>query len=354
TMYPSRRFLTILTWCVTATIACADPRQPEKIDFRRDIVPILEARCFECHRGATATASYRLDLRAELLGETTGKPLVIIGKSDDSRLIHAVTGKTPGKLMPRKGPPLTEREIGLLRAWIDQGLSWDDRLFPAALKSDHWAFQPIKTPPIPKVQNPEWVRTPIDAFIAAKHAEKGLSPARAADPRTLLRRLYLDLTGLPPAPEEVDQFVTPWHDASARPQAVRSQAEVWHRVVDRLLASPHYGERWGRHWLDIARWAESEGYESNHLRSFAWRYRDWVVQSFNRDLPFADFVRQQLAGDEISPYADEHLVATGFLAAARLSSNEEDRPRQRNDINVDIVNTTASAFLGLTAQCAQC
>jgi hypothetical protein len=347
-MHPSSRFLTILTWCVTATIAYADPPQPEKIDFRRDVVPILEARCFACHRGATATASYRLDLRAELLGETTGKPLVKIGKSDDSRLIHAVTGKTPGKLMPRKGPPLTEREIGLLRAWIDQGLSWDDRLFPAALKSDHWAFHPINTPRIPKVQNPEWVRTPIDAFIAAKHVEKGLSPARSADPRTLIRRLYFDLTGLPPTPEEVDQFVTAWHDASAKPQAALE------KVVDRLLASPHYGERWGRHWLDIARWAESEGYESNHPRSFAWRYRDWVVQSFNRDLPFADFVRQQLAGDEISPYADEHLIATGFLAAARLSSNEEDRPRQRNDINVDIVNATASAFLGLTAQCAQC
>jgi hypothetical protein len=327
---------------------------PEKIDFRRHVVPILEARCFSCHRGAEATASYRLDLRAELLGETTGKPLVKIGKSGDSRLIHAVTGKTPGKLMPRKGPPLAEREIEILRAWIDQGLAWDDQLLPAASKSDHWAFQPIKAMPIPKVQNPAWVRTPIDAFITAKHTLKGLTPSPTADPRTLIRRLYFDLTGLPPTPEETDQFVKAWRDASAKPQAARSQAEIWEQVVERLMASPHYGERWARHWLDVARWAESEGYESNHLRSFAWRYRDWVVQSLNRDIPFAEFVRQQLAGDEITPYADEHLIATGFLAAARLSSNEEDRLRQRNDIHVDIVNTTASAFLGLTMQCAQC
>jgi hypothetical protein len=358
-MGASKRTLSVLVVLLSGGRAFSDP-PPEKIDFRRDVVPILEARCFACHRGAAATASYRLDLRAELLGETTGKPLVIIGKSGDSRLIHAVTGKTPGKLMPRKGPPLTGREIGILRAWIDQGLAWDDHLFPAALKSDHWAFQPINVPPIPKVPNPAWVRTPIDAFIVAKHVEKGLSASRAADPRTLIRRLHLDLTGLPPSPDEVAQFETAWHETSTKSQAVRSQtptrsqAGAWERVVDQLLASPHYGERWGRHWLDVARWAESEGYESNHLRSFAWRYRDWVVQSFNRDLPFADFVRQQIAGDELSPYADEHLIATGFLAAARLSSNEEDRPRQRNDIYVDIVNTTASAFLGLTVQCAQC
>src|SRR5260370_15894493 len=288
-MGASKRILSLLVVLLSGASAFSDPA-PEKIDFRRDVVPILEARCFACHRGAAATASYRLDLRAELLGETTGKPLVKLGSSGDSRLIHAVTGKAAGKLMPRKGPPLTGREIGILRAWIDQGLAWDDHLFPAALKSDHWAFQPINVPPIPKVRIPAWVRTPIDAFIVAKHVEKGLSASLASYPSTLIRRLHLDLTGLPPSPDEVDQFETAWHETSAKPQAVRSQIGVWQRVVDQLLASPHYGERWGRHWLDVARWAESEGYESNHPRSFAWRYRDWVVQSFNRDLPFADFL----------------------------------------------------------------
>jgi hypothetical protein len=240
--------------------------------------------------------------------------------------------------MPRKGKPLTEDEIETLRRWIDQGLAWDDKLFPAAAKSDHWAFQPIQAPVIPKVKNQAWVQTPVDAFIAAKHEEKGLTPAAGADPRTLLRRLSLDLTGLPPIADDPQE----------------SLPSSWGLLVDKHLASRHYGERWGRHWLDVARWAESEGYESNHLRPFAWRYRDWVVGAFNRDLPFADFIRQQIAGDELSPYSDDNLIATGFLAAARLSSNEEDRLRQRNDYHVDIVNTTASAFLGLTLQCAQC
>jgi hypothetical protein len=161
-------------------------------------------------------------------------------------------------------------------------------------------------------------------------------------PRVLIRRLALDLTGLPPTPEEVSAF-----EADRSPDA-------YDRLVDRLLASPAYGERWGRHWLDVARWAESEGYESNHPRAYAWRYRDYVVDSFNRDRPFADFVRQQIAGDEMTPATDENLIATGFLAAARHSSNEEDKPRQRNDILVDVVNATAAAFLGLTFNCAQC
>ena len=316
-----------------------------KIDFRRDVVPILDARCFSCHRGTDATASYRLDLRAELLGETTGKPLVKVGDSANSRLIHAVQGKIPNKLMPRKGPPLVPAEIAVLRAWIDQGLAWDDTLFPAAAKSDHWAFQSIRAPVVPKVNE---AANPIDAFIAVKHREIGLTPAPPADARTQLRRVTLDLTGLPVEASVAEQFVSTWDHAGAR------RGELWKAQINRLLNSPHYGERWGRHWLDVARFAESEGYESNHLRAFAWRYRDWVVRAFNDDMPFRDFVRAQIAGDEIVPHSDDNIIATGFLASARLSSNEEDRLRQRNDIHVDIVNTTASAFLGLTMQCAQC
>jgi hypothetical protein len=316
---------------------------PRRVDFRRDVVPILQAHCFECHRGKSAAAGFRLDQRADLLGETTGKPLVKPGHAADSRLIKAVTGQTPNRVMPKDAPRLAPAQIAVLRAWIDEGLAWDDALFPPeTARSDHWAFQPVRRPALPVVKNAAWVRTPVDAFVAAKHEAEGLRPAPEADRRTLLRRLSLDLTGLPPTPAEVDAFVS---DTS--PQA-------YDRLVERLLASPHYGERWGRHWLDVARWAESEGYESNHLRPYAWRYRDWVVRAFNNDMPFADFVRAQLAGDEITPYADDNLVATGFLAAARLSSNEEDRWRQRNDVQVDVVNATASAFLGLTMQCAQC
>lgn len=213
---------------------------------------------------------------------------------------------------------------------------------PAPAK-DHWAFQPIRPTAPPHVKKfVDWIRTPVDAFLAARYESDHIEPNREADRRTLLRRLALDLTGLPPTPEDVDAFL-----ADASPAAYQNQ-------VERLLASPHYGERWARHWLDLARWAESEGYESNHPRPYAWRYRDWVVRAFQDDKPFADFVREQIAGDEITPLTDDNLIATGFLAAARLSSNEEDRPRQRNDFLVDIVNTTAGTFLGLTYQCAQC
>ncbi len=207
----------------------------------------------------------------------------------------------------------------------------------------HWAFVAPQRPAVPGVRGQaSGIRNRVDAFVAAKLAEKGLTAAPEADRRTLLRRVTLDLTGLPPTPEEVE--------------AARNakQADWYDRVVERLLASPAYGERWGRHWLDVARWAESEGYESNHPRPHAWRYRDWVVRAFNADKPYDVFLRQQVAGDEMTSWSDDNLIATGFLAAARLSSNEEDKWRQRNDMLVDVVNATAGAFLGLTLQCAQC
>ncbi|MCI0684694.1 MAG: PSD1 and planctomycete cytochrome C domain-containing protein [Gemmataceae bacterium] len=328
----------------------AQPPAGAKVDFRRDVYPLLKDNCFACHQGRQASSGIRLDLRAEILGETNGKPLARIGRGADSRLIHMVSGKVAGKIMPKIGPRLTEQQIATLRVWIDQGVAWDDKLLPVLhAQSDHWAFQAIAKPAIPRVKDQAWVSNPIDAFIAAKHEDLRIGPAPPVEPRTLLRRWSFGLTGLPPTAEETAEFVAAWNRAGAK-----RQAELADRVVNRLLGSPHFGERWGRHWLDVARWAESEGYESNHPRLYAWRYRDWVVRAFNADMPFADFVRAQIAGDEMTPYADDNLIATGFLAAARLSSNEEDRYRQRNDILVDIANTTASALLGLTLQCAQC
>jgi hypothetical protein len=209
-------------------------------------------------------------------------------------------------------------------------------------KQQHWAFQPVQRLPVPRVNNTAWVRNPIDAFIAARHEASGLTPAPEADKRKLIRRVSLDLTGLPPTLQEVEAFVND------------TAPDAYDKLVERLLASPQYGERWGRFWLDLARWAESEGYESNHLRPYAWRYRDYVVKSFNADTPYWLFLRQQLAGDEMLPYADENLIATGFLTGCRISTNEEDQPRQRNDMLVDIVNATSGALLGLTMNCAQC
>jgi hypothetical protein len=326
-----------------ADAAAENSAAPEKIRFRDHVYPLLAARCFECHAGRDSSSGRRLDDRAELLGETNGAPLVQVGRSQRSLLIARITADEPDRRMPPEGGPLTATEIGLLRAWIDQGLDWDDSLFsPTADESDHWAFQPIVRPALPELRRTEWITGPVDAFIAAEHERRALAPAEPASRRVLIRRLSLDLRGFPPTPEEVQAFLD-----DATPTAYTA-------LVERLLASPHYGERWGRHWLDVARWAESEGYESNHPRPFSWRYRDYVIRSFNADKPFDAFVREQLAGDEIVPYADENLIATGFLAAARLSSNEEDKWLQRNAMLVDVVNAVGSAFLGLTINCAQC
>ena len=277
--------------------------QPATVDFKRDVYPLLTARCFGCHQGADAKAGYRLDLRAEILGETNGKPLVQRGAAAKSRLFQIVSGAVRGKIMPPRGSKLTPAEVARLRAWIDQGLAWDDALLPPIHTSNHWAFQPVKRPPIPAIKNAAWVRTPVDAFIASRQEARGVTPAPEASRPTLLRRLTFDLTGLPPTPGEIDAVL-------------RDRSPDWYeKLVERLLASPRYGERWGRHWLDLSRYADSEGYESDHLRPYAWRYRDYVVDSFNRDKPYDRFLREQLAGDEIFPYSDENLIATGFLAA---------------------------------------
>lgn len=319
------------------------PAAKKTVDFRSDVYPLLAARCFRCHSGRNPKSGFRLDDRAEILGETNGTPLVKVGRSAESRMIELVAGLDDFAVMPPEGKRLTAAEIGVLRAWIDQDLKWDETLLPPVVaKTDHWAFQPITRPPVPETSPSERVLNPIDAFIAARRTEHGLAAAVPASRRVLIRRLSLDLTGLPPTPEEVERFVN--DDAP----------NAYERLVERLLDSPTYGERWGRHWLDVARWSETEGYESNHPRAFAWRYRDWVVRAFNRDKPYDEFVRQQIAGDELTPYSDENLIATGFLSAARISSNEEDKWLQRNQVLVDVANTVGSAFLGLTMGCAQC
>jgi hypothetical protein len=312
------------------------------VDFRRDVFPILKTRCFECHSGAESESGIRLDTWEEILGHSTGNPLVVAGDDDASLLIQRVTAEGDQR-MPPDGPPLDEEQIAVLKRWIDQGLEWDEELLPTPMpETDHWAFQPIERPPIPKPANSDWVRNPIDAFIAAGHAGQVLSPSSEAEPLALARRAAFGLTGLPPAPEDVEQLA-----GDASPAA-------YERFVDRLLSSPQYGERWARHWLDVARWGESNDYQHNNVRRHAWRYRDYVVRSFNSDKPYDRFLREQLAGDEMAPYADEQIIATGFLAAARVSGNEMDERIRRNNVLVDIVNATSSAMLGLTLECAQC
>ncbi|MBC8355959.1 MAG: PSD1 domain-containing protein [Planctomycetes bacterium] len=314
------------------------------VDFKRDVYPLLKSRCFECHSGEKPESGYRLDVHRELLGYSSGEVLAEPGRSRASRLVEVISAKSDEHRMPPDGAePLAGEQIAMLRAWIDQGLKWDDKLLPPLkVESDHWAFRPIPRAEVPVINNVEWARTPVDTFIAKAHAKAGLQHAEQATPNTLVRRLYLDLIGLPPTPKEVDAFVKD------------DSLEAYEHLVERLLDSPHYGERWGRYWLDLARWAESQGYQHDFVRPYAWRYRDYVINSFNKDKPYDRFLKEQLAGDELQPYSDDNLVATGFLGAARISGNQEDDGIQRNDVLVDIVNATGSVMLGLTLECAQC
>lgn len=313
-----------------------------KVDFKEHIYPLLKSRCFECHSGLQPESGLRLDARNEILGHSSGDPVAEPGKAARSRLIEKITAEKPEDLMPPPesgSPALNDSEIGLLYAWIEQGLAWDEALLPTPrVTSDHWAFQPVKRPAVPAVKNQGRVRTPVDAFILAAQEARGIEPAPEADASTLERRLHLDMTGLPPASSDLSD----------------GSDEKYNALVEKLLDSPHYGERWGRHWLDLARWAESHGHQHDLPRPYAWRYRDYVVSAFNTDKPYDRFLAEQLAGDELQPYSDENLIATGFLAAARISGNDMNKAAQRNDVLLDIVNATGSAVLGLTLECAQC
>jgi hypothetical protein len=234
--------------------------------------------------------------------------------------------------------------LALLIAAARRDLAADEYTIPAEAKG-HWAWKPPVRPAVPRVRATAWVRNPIDAFILAKLEAAGLNPAAPASREQLLRRVTFDLTGLPPSPEEIDAFLA---ESSAKPQV------AWERVVDRLLASPHYGERWGRHWLDLARYAESNGYEHDEVRPGAWRYRDYVIRSFNADKPYDRFVREQLAGDELAPEDPDALIATGFnLLGADMSDANDQAQRRQNTLD-DMTDTTGLVFLGLTVGCARC
>ena len=226
-------------------------------------------------------------------------PVILPGKASESKLMHRVMGVKGVLAMPPAGPRLSAAEIALLRDWIDAGAIWPDT--GDAVSSgksrgkSHWAFQPIRNP-----QPPSTSTNPIDAFVLARLAKENIQPAPQADKRTLLRRIHLDLTGLPPTPDDVSKFL-----ADSAPDA-------YERVVDRLLASPHFGERWARHWLDRARYADSDGYEKDWMRPYAWRYRQWVINALNRDMPFDRFTVEQIAGDLLPEATVEERVATGF------------------------------------------
>jgi mono/diheme cytochrome c family protein len=311
------------------------------VDFARDIQPIFEANCYACHGLKKQQSDFRLDQRAAALRGGSEGPAIVRGKGAESPLIERVASYDPDIAMPPKGDRLTPEQVDLLRAWIDQGATWPDELANSG-KPEHWAFRPPQRPTLPTVQDEAWAWGPIDRFILARLEKEGLKPSPEAGRMTHIRRLSLDLLGLPPSPEEVDAFV-----ADTRPDA-------YERLVDRLLASPHYGERWGRHWLDAARYADTDGFEKDKARHI-WFYRDWVIDAFNRDLPYDQFIIEQLAGDLLPDPTQDQIVATGFLRNSVINEEGGIDPEQfRMEAMFDRMEAIGKGILGLTIQCAQC
>lgn len=332
-----------------ADAAQLPPAVAGAVDYAADIQPMLAKHCYSCHGPDKQKSGLRLDLKVEALrGGDSGK-VILPGKSAESELIRNVAGLDPDLVMPPEGEErLTAVEIGKLRAWIDGGAVWPDEadaVAAARKTSKHWAFQPPQRAELPRVKtSPEgWGKNPIDWFVLARLEQENIAPAPEADRATLLRRLSLDLLGLPPSPEEVATFVND------------RRRDAYERLVNRLLDSPHFGERWGRHWLDLARYADSDGYEKDNARPYAYLFRDWVIDAINRDLPFDQFTIQQLAGDLLPGATKRQKIATGFHRQT-LTNREGgiDKEEFRAKATVDRVSTTGSAWLGLTVGCAEC
>ena len=317
--------------------------QAAEVSFSRDVLPVLARKCTHCHQGDAAQRGLRLSSAAEIRQGGLSGPAVVPGSPESSLLFKQVSGTPPA--MPPAGDLLTEEEIDLLRTWIAAGAPGAATTAAAEEPVRWWSLRPLKAMR-PPPRGSGWARGPIDAFLLGAMRTKGLEPSPLADRRDLMRRLSYGLTGLPPDPAEMEGFA-----ADPDPRA-------YERLVDRLLASPAYGERWGRHWLDVARFGESNGYEQNHLRGNAWPYRDWVISAFNSDKPFDRMILEQLAADQFAPDDLEAQAATGFLVAGPHDTvgirNPSGEAQKRANHLDDIVMGTASAFLGLTVHCARC
>ena len=346
---PVQRILFIA--CVAATLQA----QTNPVSFDKEVKPVLEARCVKCHGPKMQLGKLDLRTRESALAGGEHGPAFLVGDAEKSRLYRHVSGLEK-PLMPMDGK-LAAAEIDILKRWIAEGAPWEGTLAEIVRKKEpdpedrtiqpdarkYWAFQLPAVHDPPKNGSPEWDAHPIDAFLYRTMKAKGLEPAPLAGKTTLVRRAYLDLIGLPPTPAQVEAFVN-----DVRPGA-------WERLIEQLLASPHYGERWGRHWMDVARYADSNGYEHDFDRPNAWRYRDYVIASFNKDTPFDLFLKEQLAGDEMDDVTNERLIATGFLRNyAKVGFREKDNPQFRYDYLDDMIATLGRGVLGLTVQCARC
>ena len=347
----------ILSLAVLAAMGTAQAAEPtkEQLDFfEKKVRPILSEKCYKCHsvEAGKSKGGLTLDTQAATLKGGEGGPAVVPGDLSNSLLITAVSYKDKDLKMPPdkdNNKKLSDEEIASLTEWVKMGAP-DPRTGPAKVAKltgltdtarGHWAYQPVVKPAIPAVHNRPWCVTPVDAFIVQKLEEKGMLPAKKANLETLLRRATYDLTGLPPTPEEIVAFLSD------------SAPNAFAKVVDRLLASPHYGERWGRFWLDTARYSDTSGDRTNNGQKdyrfpYAWTYRDYVVRAFNQDKPYDRFIMEQLAADQLPNLEDQRdLAALGFITVG-------DRTGNANDIINDRIDTVTKGFLALTVACARC
>ncbi len=304
-----------------------------KVDFIREVQPLLAKHCFACHGPDEAEGGLSLTSKEKALAEAeSGERAIVPGDVDASTLIARVTSDDEFERMPPEGDALSPAQVETLTRWITQGAEW----------SQHWAFQPMTRVKPPPVADPLWNKHPIDAYLFQSLAAANLKPNPPADRAALIRRAYYDLIGLPPTAQQVNDFVSD------------NEPGALDRVIDQLLDSPHYGERWGRHWLDLVRFAETNSYERDGAKPNAWKYRDYVIKSFNDDKPYDQFVREQLAGDEVDEVTTESLTATGYFRLGIWDDEPVDALQARYDALDDVITTTGQAFLGLTVNCARC
>ena len=319
-----------LRYPLIAFILLSSPLKAQPPDVR----PIFEKSCYSCHGPKLQSANLRLDARPT--------KVIVPGNAADSILYQRIAGLGDQARMPMGSKPLDRTQIAIIKNWIDHGAEWPETGNMQAASTKHWAFIPPARAPLPKVANPSWVRNPIDSFVLAKLDSEKLQPGPEANRTTLLRRLSFDLIGLPPTPEEIDSFLN-----DKNPNAYQKQ-------VDRLLQSPHYGERWARTWLDAARYADSDGFEKDKQRS-VWFYRDWVINALNRDLPYNEFIIDQIAGDLLPHPTQDQIVATGFLRNSMVNEEGGVDPEQfRMEAMFDRMEAIGKGILGVTIQCAQC
>ena len=333
--------------------AGAQAQTGAEITFTDHIRPIFERSCWNCHGEASQLSDLDLRTREAAVEGGVRGPALVPGRADDSRLFRMLAGLDDPP-MPMAGDPLSDAELMAIRTWIDDGAHWDEggatsadaalaalenTLLPDGAR-EYWAFKLPKKAPVPASADFEH---PVDRFLDAARQEAGVTAGPRADDLTLVRRAYLDLTGLPPTLEQIDEFLAD------------KERGAWERLIDRLLDSPHYGERWGRHWMDVARYADSTGFEQDYRRDNAWRYRDYIIDAFNDDKPYNQFLREQIAGDELDHVTDETLIATGFLRAGpRVNFREKDNPERRHDYLDDVLGTLGRGVLGMTVHCARC